>query len=287
MQRGEDLLYQQVPPGGRLAPYVECFWLLKAPADRLPKRERRLADGCVDVVFHFAGAYRHAPPDGLASTPALRRSAVLGQRTRGYVIEPGGDTSCVAIRFRPGGLAAFTPLPLHELTDRAVELDRLWGPDVAAWEERLVTAPSLAQAGAVLARLLRARFADRPHLRAIRAAVRQIDAAGGDVSMRALADGFGWSQKHLERLFAQQVGLTPKRYARIARFRRLSRFAARAHPDRTMGWLAADFGYYDQSHLVREVTSLAGVAPREFFALWCPICRGAPLHLQGCPQRRR
>jgi AraC-like DNA-binding protein len=193
----------------------------------------------------------------------------------------------VAIRFRPGGLAAFTPLPLHELVDQAVDLDRLFGPAVAEWEECLFTAPSVAHAGALFSRMLHARFEDRPNRAAVHAAMQRIDAAGGNISIRALAAGFGWSQKHLERLFAQQVGLTPKHYARIARFQRLSRYAARAHPERSLGLLAADFGYYDQSHLVRDVTSLAGVGPREFFSLWCPICGGAPLHFQGCPNQRR
>src|SRR5262249_57709275 len=121
--------------------------------------------------------------------------------------------------------------------------------------------------------------AGRPSQRAPQAAVQRIDPSGGNVSMRALADDLGWSQKHLERLFAQHVGLAPKHYARIARFRRLSRFAARPHPAWSVARLAADFSYYDQSHLAREVTSLAGVAPREFFGVWCPVCGGPPLHL--------
>jgi len=123
MQQGDSLLYQQVSPGGPLAPYIVCFWLLKAPAHLLPERERRPADGYIDVVFQFTGAYKQSPADGHRETPALRRSAVLGQRSQGYVIEPAGDTHCLAIRFQPGGLAAFTPLPVHELTDQAVDLN--------------------------------------------------------------------------------------------------------------------------------------------------------------------
>ena len=242
MQQDDALLYRQLSPGGLLAPYVVCFWLLKAPAHLLPEQERRPVDGYIDVVFQFTGAYKQSPADGQRETPALRGSAVLGQRSQGYVIEPIGDTYCLAIRFRPGGLAAFTPLPLHELTDQAVDLDRIWGHAVAEWEERLVNTPSLDHAGAILTRILCSRFKDRPNLQAIQAAVQQIDASGGNISIRALADDFGWSQKHLERLFAQQVGLSPKHYGRIARFQRLSRIAARTHPDRPRGLLAADFG---------------------------------------------
>jgi AraC-like DNA-binding protein len=287
MKQDNAFLYQQVSPDGLLAAYVDCFWTLKAPAHLLPERERRPADGRLEVVFHFEGAYKHAPVDRQRETPMLHRSALLGQRSQGYVIEPAGETHYVMIRFRPEGLAPFIPFPVHELTDQAVDLDLIWGHAVKEWEEQLFNAPSFEHCQDLLTRILLSQFKDRPHQRVVQAAVQRIIAQGGNVSMRTLADDLGWSQKHLERLFAQSVGLAPKHYARIVRFRHLSRCAARPHPDRNMGQLAADFGYYDQSHLDKEVTRLAGVAPREFFSLWCPICGGAPLHLQECPNRQR
>ena len=61
MKQNDAFLYQQVSPGGLLAAYVDCFCLLKAPVHLLPERERRPADGRVEVVFHFVGAYKHAP----------------------------------------------------------------------------------------------------------------------------------------------------------------------------------------------------------------------------------
>jgi AraC-like DNA-binding protein len=287
MEKSDALLHRQVSPGGLLADYVDWFWMLQAPAHLLPERERRPADGRVEVVFHFAGAYTHAPSDGHREIPLLQKSTLLGPRSRGYLVEPVGNISSVMIRFRPGGLAPFLPIPLDELVDQAVELDRLWSQAAKRWEEQVFNAPSLEQCRDLLTRILLSQFRARPHQHAIQAALRRIDTASGNLSIRALADELGWSQKHLERLFTQAVGLSPKHYARIARFRHLSRTAARPHPGQTLGRLAADFGYYDQSHLIREVTSLAGMAPREFFSLWCPVCGGAPLHLEGCPNQQR
>lgn len=103
--------------------------------------------------------------------------------------------------------------------------------------------------------------------------------------MRALAAETGVSQKHLIHLFREQVGLAPKRYARIVRLNALLRQmsaptapasasasarladAARNGAPRTRpDWadLAVRFGYYDQAHFVREFREFTGTTPTGF-----------------------
>jgi hypothetical protein len=105
MEKSDALLHRQVSPGGLLADYIDWFWMLQAPAHLLPERERQPADGRVEVVFHFAGAYIHAPADGLREIPLLQRSALLGPRSQGYVVEPVGDISSVRKRAEDGIVA--------------------------------------------------------------------------------------------------------------------------------------------------------------------------------------
>jgi AraC-like DNA-binding protein len=234
MEKNDAVLHQQISPDEFLADYVDWFWMLQAPSHLLPERERRPADGRVEVVFHFAGAFTHTPADEHREIPLLQKSVLLGPRTQGYVVEPVGNISSVMIRFRPGGLSPFLPVPLDELVDQAVELDQLWGQVTKRWEEQVFNTPSLEQRRDLLTRILLSQFRVPPHQQAIQTAVRRIDALRGNILIRTLADELGWSQKHLERLFAQTVGLTPKHYARIARFCHLSRAAARPHPGQTI-----------------------------------------------------
>ena len=285
LRLGNTFLYQHISPSELLAPYVDCFWLLQAPAHLSQGQERLPADGQVEVLFHLAAPSKRWRADGGGEPRVQSRSAIYGGRSQGYVDEQLGDAHYVAIRFRPGGLAPFIPFPLADLADQIVDLELIWGPEVRRWEEQVFEATSLEHSRAILTRALLSRFEDRPNHRAIQAAVQRIDVLGGNGSIRALADDFGWSQKQLERLFAHYVGFVPKRYARIARLHQLSTWAA-GHPSkRTMGQLAADCGYYDQSHMVKEVTELTGIPPCVFFSTWCPVCRRAPTHLQVCRNR--
>jgi AraC-like DNA-binding protein len=74
----------------------------------------------------------------------------------------------------------------------------------------------------------------------------------------SIAREVGWSRKHLARRFADEVGLGPKSVSRIVRFNR-----AIAASRSGSGWagIAADCGYADQAHMVREFRELAGNSP--------------------------
>jgi transcriptional regulator GlxA family with amidase domain len=67
-------------------------------------------------------------------------------------------------------------------------------------------------------------------------------------------------ERQLRRRFGASVGLGPKALAGVLRFQRFLVLAGRADPG-GLARLAADAGYSDQSHLVRESRRLAGVAP--------------------------
>lgn len=258
--------YRQFCSHDALAPYIECFWMLKSPSHLSTGSERLPADGRVEVMFHLAGPSKRYQADGQGEPHVQRTSSILGGRSRGYVVEQIGASHYVAIRFRPGGIAPFIHLPLTDLVDQVVDLDVIWGPTVKRLEEQLFEAPSPQALVEILNTMLLGRFEHLPHLRMIEAATQLIDASGGNLSVRHLADHFGWSQKHFERLFAQYIGFHPKRYARISRFQQMSVWAASRASGMTMGELAAAFGYFDQSHFSKEVMAFTGASPRTFFS---------------------
>lgn len=85
----------------------------------------------------------------------------------------------------------------------------------------------------------------------------------GDLRIADLAAGIGWSRRHFVARFRAEVELPPKVAARMLRFHRATRLLARGVPAAAV---SAACGYTDQSHLVREFRSLAGVTPGGFVA---------------------
>ena len=94
---------------------------------------------------------------------------------------------------------------------------------------------------------------------------------GKVVGEDALAEAADVSPRRLRELFLREVGLPPKRLARILRFREaLARLATTPAVDLTR--LALDCGYYDQAHLYRDFRALARMTPVDYLT-----ARGAGL----------
>ncbi|MGV9372206.1 helix-turn-helix domain-containing protein [Micromonospora tulbaghiae] len=160
-------------------------------------------------------------------------------------------------------------LPLAELTNRAVPVDAVAGW-LARLRDELAGEPGWPERFARLDAALVARLASTapvdPHLLA---AWRRLDGSGGAVGVAALAGEVGWSRRHLSVRFRREFGLPPKTVARLLRFERayasLGRtlFTADAAVPDDAGWAerAARWGYYDQSHLIREFREFAGATP--------------------------
>jgi AraC-like DNA-binding protein len=78
------------------------------------------------------------------------------------------------------------------------------------------------------------------------------------MSEAAPTEELGWSRKRLWSRFHAQIGLPPKRAAKLVRF---DRAAHRLVAGQAASRVAADGGYTDQSHLHRDVMAFTGTTP--------------------------
>jgi AraC-like DNA-binding protein len=173
----------------------------------------------------------------------------------------------VQLVLRPDAARDVLGVPVRELVDRVVELDQLWGRRAHDVAERAAPHLDDPQATAfAIGELLANRVgASATHL--VRGATQALDAGA---SIGRLARDLVTSERSLRQAFRDHVGVSPKRYARIARIRRVAA-AAGSEP-----WtrLAADHGFYDQAHLNAEFRALLRVSPSEYLAKQFPFVRG-------------
>jgi len=241
------------PPG--LEGQVEAIWSLTGHAGE--ESQRILPDGCAELILNFADPVVQETR-GPAQQPALM---FVGQITGPLDIRPTGRVDLIGIRFRPGGAAALVPVPQHELVDRSVPLE-----DVAKNASRRLAPVFDAIDSATRARLVTEALEDSIEAEhtPVGASADAIVRAWGMIPVGVLATGAGIGMRQLERRFLDEVGVTPKRLARISRFQRVFQ----AMEQSSAGWtqVAMDCGYYDSSHLVRDFHEFAGGPPSRALA---------------------
>jgi AraC-like DNA-binding protein len=255
------MAYREYPPHPALAAHVECVWAARAPASA--HTQRVLPDNCVDILWQDDGQ------PGFA----------VGMMSSAMIVASARPVRTLAVRFKPGMARLFLATPLHALTDQRADIDLLWGrSDASRLADTLwnTDAPERARLAIVERELLRRL---RCHLDGagrseppaatllVQHALHALDGSGGALRVEDLAAQLRVSRQHLAAQFRQHVGLSPKLYARICRFRRAAA-ALRAEPGAvsTPDWaqLALACGYFDQSHLIHDFQEFAGSTPERF-----------------------
>jgi AraC-like DNA-binding protein len=177
-----------------------------------------------------------------------------------------GTQDGVQIDLSPLAARRLLGVPMRELANAVVELDALLGTAAGELTERLWEAPNWPARFSLLDAALAARIAQAPAPPpAVEHAWRRLEA--GARSVDRLAGELGCSRRHLAAQFRDQVGLSPKRMARVVRFQRVADGLRERRP---LAELAYECGYADQPHLNRDFRAFAGVTPTEFVASLLP-----------------
>lgn len=97
-------------------------------------------------------------------------------------------------------------------------------------------------------------------------AVNQINAHEGKISISHLMDEVNLCQRHFERKFKLHTGFTPQKYNSIVKFKNAIKILRNESFDNLLS-VAVKAGYYDASHLSREIKKLSGSTPNFFLSL--------------------
>ena len=250
-------------PSDHLRPYVHGDYCGYVERTARPLRRRELATPFVVFVLEFGPPIRIYDYGSTTSASRHAGGFVAGMDDRFALTEHDGFQSGVQVNLTPIGARLFFGLPMSELAGQVVSSRDLLPRRHRSLAERLEPLPDWDARFDLVEEVLSEGLARAQVDTSVVAwAVQRIEESGGAVDMRALARDLGYSPKHVIRLFHDQVGMPPKRLARIVRFTRLARHLRKGGAG-TWAELALDFGYYDQAHLVREVKRFTGVTPTQ------------------------
>jgi AraC-like DNA-binding protein len=104
--------------------------------------------------------------------------------------------------------------------------------------------------------------ADRPN--AVQRTISALVATHGLADIDRFSRAANLSPRQFRRRCLEESGLTPKHLCRILRFRRALHLGSRHKRD--WAGIAAETGYFDQAHLIRDFREFTGQTPMSVFS---------------------
>jgi AraC-like DNA-binding protein len=227
-----------------------------------------------DGDFARALTIKCAPGTSLQLIGQYRRPAEIHQRmellptkcatqiqSHAVTLRPTGALGVVIVCLRSDAASRIVEAPLGEFANANLHLGDLFSPsEVAMCDDMLATAQtSEERVAGVHAFLLRHL---RPHTDNLANRAALYLRKNPTMRMDCLAAKLGSGPRHLSRVFKAAFGVSPKRFARLARFQKI---LAERRYGRSWSQVAYACGLTDQAHLVREFQDIVGEAPTEFF----------------------
>jgi AraC-like DNA-binding protein len=244
-------------PADDLKPFVTLFYHFAANMDQFEDIERadhaqlrfRLNDGPAGYTF----------PDGtVQDAPPLH---IVGPTSGAMTTRAAGPLLVIGMGLQPAGWAALLGVDASAMLNRVLDGPSIFGPAMTQAADEMRAVDDIDARIAIVESFVRSSIA-RADSRALDFA-RQIDAwlaDGVSPELDNLVAATGLSKRQVERRCNALYGAPPKVLAR--KYRALRAAVALANGEATLDELLEQ-GFYDQSHLIREMKHFTGLTPRQ------------------------
>jgi AraC-like DNA-binding protein len=253
-----NLTVEYRQPSLELAEHVSFFYQV-----RQDDREFSAVDRADFAQFRFIIEGDSGKTEFVDGTvQAMPAIYVQGPTTGSSRLFGGGRIDVIGAGLMPAGWAALVPMDASAAANRLFDAVDLLGPAVLQARARFLTAPDFDARVAIFEDLLTSLMAQTdPDFYRF---VHQVNAwlSGSVVPQLAdLLDQTGLSLSQVERRCKRYFGSPPKLLAR--KYRALRTAIAMTHKDPDLDTILAE-GFYDQSHLIREMKHFTGMTPATF-----------------------
>lgn len=248
-QSVEELLhlgFRRYPPHPALQEWVESYWTLSCTPES-PQLEKLYPDGGSSLIFDFLQGRCH-----IYASHGLREQTIAGA------------TDLLGVRFTPAGLFYLLKLSPLDINEHGVAATSADIPDFSLFCERMHSSTA-AHRLLILDQFLLDQLTLQARPRATSALVLHYCRAlsGTTLSVAELASAQGINRRRIERLFSEQVGLSPNEYRQLQRIKH-ARYLIKHYPDNKLSDVAQACGYFDQAHFIHQFMACTGCTPGEY-----------------------
>lgn len=247
-----------------LSSYIKSFWYLKVSNDLdKPYIEDVLPDGHPEIVFHLNSSSIRRPGDSEVwqSDPAIY---FTGHNRKSYTQKLHPGSVIYAVRFHPHTQRVYYNLPASRLTDNTVPFRDVFSRDILPGCITVCPEQTFANLEKEFIKKTARLKPQETAFQYADAAVNRIIALKGNLKISSLEKVTGVSTRYLEKCFEKYVGVTPKEFCSLVKFKHFVTYKQN-NPRKTLTECACETGFYDQSHLIYLSQRITGSSAKVHF----------------------
>lgn len=248
-------------PSDILKPYVKSYTVITIDRDLV--EEVFYPSGYVDLVINISEGSATTIIDGRIRK--LPQVELLGHLTLPSRLSVSKGTVVLIARIYPYASSLFFPNPMCEFTNFATDAYGIFSREIYDFYDSLMEARDLKHKVGMLDRFLVKKLIQHEKkfrkLKIIKQVCGNIYTTGDAFDSMALSKSYGLSERYIQKLFTDMVGISPGAFFSVYRFNKsLAQVLSTTHSLTSIGY---DCGYYDQAHFIKEFKKFTGITPFE------------------------
>lgn len=174
----------------------------------------------------------------------------------------GKTMKAIIVKFRDGAFFRLFKIPVPHFKNECYNARDVFGKDFTELYERIMNSDDLPGKVRLVENFLLKKVTDSLPIMPIDFVIERLLLSNGNIPVMELASGACMSIRQLQRKFMEQLGLSPKHFAKFIRFSNAHRMKM-LFPNFTWGDISMRCGYFDQMHLIHDFKSIAEFNPCE------------------------
>jgi len=260
------MIYQYKQPSVALRHYVRDYVLahyvmdaaIEVPLKPLPAKPQ----GGIQFIIKGFVTVNNA---SLLLKEKRQQTLITGQQEFRQTFQFSHEFLMIDVIFQPGAFYKLLGVPMNEFVNKHIDAELLFGQEIHEVNEQLRNTFCYETMFVTIEKFLLKKISK------IKDNLHPIDKIGqfildnpNSFNLDFVASQACLSHRQFERRFVQQVGITPRFYQRMGRFRKAFELKIR---NRNVSWLhiAWQMGYADYQHLVRDCKQFSGNTPNQLF----------------------
>lgn len=218
----------------------------------------------MSLVFNLNHSFKLFTDHRFTNYTDYKKYWVAGLQTQPTYVESYGQSKMIVIQFKTLGTYAFLNQPLHYFTNNYTYLDCIIKKEADETWEQLQEAKTINEKLLLTEKFLHRRLLTNkiPNDTLISSIDRLLQKSD-NMPIGEICRQHNISRKHLNFLFQEYLGISPKMLSSLYRFQSILHKIGKTRPDKLTS-IAYELNFFDQAHFNNNFRRFTGIRPNEY-----------------------